>query len=193
MFKKSFSYLIVGLGNPGLQYEKTRHNAGFLAMDEIVKQFGAGEFKNKFQSLLSECRIGDNRCLLCKPQTYMNESGTAVQQIAHFYKIKPQNVIVIFDDTTLDIGHLRIRRNGSDGGHNGIKDIIQLLGTNDIPRVKIGIGKRPHPDFDLKDWVLGKFTDEDLKNLEPVFKNSAKAVGCMIEESIDQAMNKYNR
>lgn len=193
MFKKSFSYLIVGLGNPGLQYEKTRHNAGFLAMDEIVKQFGAKEFKNKFQSLLSECRIGENRCLLCKPQTYMNESGTAVQQIAHFYKIKPQNVIVIFDDTTLDIGHLRIRRNGSDGGHNGIKDIIQLLGTNDIPRVKIGIGKRPHPEFDLKDWVLGKFTDEDLKNLEPVFKNAAKAVGSMVEESIDQAMNKYNR
>lgn len=193
MFKKSFSYLVVGLGNPGLQYEKTRHNAGFLAMDKIAEQYNAGAFKNKFQSLLSECRVGDNRCLLCKPQTYMNESGTAVQQIAHFYKIKPQNVIVIFDDTTLDIGHLRIRRNGSDGGHNGIKDIIQLLGTNDIPRVKIGIGKRPHPEFDLKDWVLGKFTTEDLKNLEPVFENAAKAVGCMIEESIDQAMNKYNR
>lgn len=193
MFKKSFSYLVVGLGNPGLQYEKTRHNAGFLAMDKIAEQYNAGAFKNKFQSLLSECRVGDNRCLLCKPQTYMNESGTAVQQIAHFYKIKPQNVIVVFDDTTLDIGHLRIRRNGSDGGHNGIKDIIQLLGTNDIPRVKIGIGKRPHPEFDLKDWVLGKFTTEDLKNLEPVFENAAKAVGCMIEESIDQAMNKYNR
>ena len=193
MFKKSFSYLVVGLGNPGLQYEKTRHNAGFLAMDKIAQQYNAGAFKNKFHSLVAECQIGGKRCLLCKPQTYMNDSGTAVREISHFYKIEPKNIIVLFDDTTLEIGHLRIRRNGTDGGHNGIKDIIQLLGTKDIPRVKIGIGKRPHPDYDLKDWVLGKFTTEDLKNLEPVFENTAKAVGCMIEESIDQAMNKYNR
>lgn len=193
MFKKSFSYLIVGLGNPGLQYEKTRHNAGFLAVDKIEEQYSVGAFKNKFHSLIAECRIGENRCLICKPQTYMNDSGKAVQEIASFYKIEPKNIIVLFDDTTLEIGHLRIRRNGTDGGHNGIKDIIQLLGTKDIPRVKIGIGKRPHPDYDLKDWVLGKFTTEDLKNLEPVLKDAARAVGCMIEESIDQAMNKYNR
>lgn len=193
MFRKSFCYLIVGLGNPGLQYEKTRHNAGFLCMDEIVKKYGAGAFKNKFHSLLCECEIAGKRCLLCKPQTYMNESGKAVGEIARFYKIKPQNIIVLFDDTSLDVGHLRIRRNGTHGGHNGIKDIIELLGTNDIPRVKIGIGKKPHPDYDLKDWVLGKFSAEDQKLLAPALENGAAAVGCIIERSIDEAMNKYNR
>ena len=192
MFKKSFSYLIAGLGNPGLQYEKTRHNAGFLCMDEIVRRYSASPFKNKFHALLAEAGIGGQRCLLCKPQTYMNNSGTAVQEIAQFYKIQPQHIIVLFDDTTLDVGHLRIRRSGTHGGHNGIRDIIELLGTNDIPRVKIGIGKKPHPEYDLKDWVLGKFSAGEWETLVPALQNAAAAVGCMIEESIDAAMNRYN-
>lgn len=192
MFKTQFSYLIAGLGNPGLQYEKTRHNAGFLCIDAIVRHFGAGAFKNKFHALLAECNIAGRRCLLCKPQTYMNASGAAVQEICRFYKIPPQKVIVLFDDTTLDVGRLRIRRSGTHGGHNGIKDIIELLGTGDIPRVKIGIGKKPHPDYDLKDWVLGKFSAEEWAQLEPALQNAAAAVGCMIEDSIDAAMNRFN-
>lgn len=192
MFKPRFSYLIAGLGNPGLQYEKTRHNAGFLCMDAIVRQYAAGPFKNKFHAQLGECTIGTHRCLLCKPQTYMNNSGTAVAEIAQFYKIPPQRIIVLFDDISLDVGRLRIRRSGTHGGHNGVKDIIELLGTGEIPRVKIGVGKKPHPDYDLKDWVLGKFTAGEWEQLQPALQNAAAAVGCMIEESIDAAMNRYN-
>ncbi|MBQ7288802.1 MAG: aminoacyl-tRNA hydrolase [Clostridia bacterium] len=192
MFRKTFSYLIVGLGNPGLQYEKTRHNAGFLCIDEIVRQYGAASFKNKFHALVAEATIGGARCLLCKPQTYMNNSGTAVQEIARFYKIAPKNILVLFDDTSLAVGHLRIRRNGTHGGHNGIKDIIELLGTSEIPRLKIGIGQKPHPDFDLKDWVLGKFSAEEWESLQVALQNAAAAVGCIIEDSIDTAMNRYN-
>lgn len=192
MFKKGYSYLIAGLGNPGLQYEKTRHNAGFLCVDEIVRQYGAQPFKHKFQSLVGECNIGGKRCLLCKPQTYMNNSGTAVQEIAQFYKLSPGQIIVIFDDISLPVGHLRIRRNGTHGGHNGIKDIIELLGTNEIPRVKIGVGQKPHPDYDLKDWVLGKFSPEEFTLLQSTLKNAAMAVECIVEDSIDSAMNRYN-
>ena len=192
MFKKSFSYLIAGLGNPGLQYEKTRHNAGFLCLDEVARRYGAGPFKHKFQSLVSECSIGGKRCLLCKPQTYMNNSGTAVHSIAQFYKLPPQQILVLFDDISLPVGHLRIRRNGTHGGHNGIKDIIELFGTTEIPRLKIGVGQKPHPDYDLKDWVLGKISPAEWALLQPALQNAAAAVGCIVEESIDAAMNRYN-
>lgn len=192
MFKKSFEYLIVGLGNPGLQYEKTRHNIGFMCMEKIVEEYGSTPFKNKFDALVAETSVAGKRCMLCKPQTYMNDSGKAVSAICNFYKIPANKIIVIFDDTTLKLGQLRIRRGGTHGGHNGIKDIIELVGTTDIPRIKIGIGERPNQDYDLKDWVLGKFSADDRKLLDESFKKAAKAVECIIDDSVDSAMNKFN-
>ncbi len=191
MFRKNYEYLVVGLGNPGLQYEKTRHNVGFMCMDEIVNKFGATSFKNKFHALVADTTVSGKRCMLCKPQTYMNDSGKAVSEICKLYKSPSDRVIVIFDDTSLKVGQLRIRRSGTHGGHNGIKDIIELMGTDNIPRIKIGIGEKPHPEYDLKDWVLGKFSAEDRKVLETSFENAAKAVECIIGDSIDSAMNKY--
>jgi len=193
IFKNStYDFLVVGLGNPGLQYENTRHNAGFMAVDRIAEKNG-GEFnKHKFESVFGECRIGDNRVLVLKPQTYMNLSGKAVVAAAAFYKIPVDKIIVLFDDITLPVGKLRMRRKGSHGGHNGIKDIIELLGTDDIMRVKIGVGERPDPQSDLKDWVLGKIPKEQKDNFDKAIDRAAKAVEEIIKRGIDSAMNKYN-
>ena len=191
--KSSFDWLVVGLGNPGMQYENTRHNVGFAAIDVFAEKNGGSFLKHKFDSVYGECTVGDNRILIAKPQTFMNLSGKAVTAIASFYKIPYEKVLILFDDISLDVGKIRIRRKGSDGGHNGIKDIIQLSGTQDIPRIKIGVGKKPHPDYDLKDWVLGKFPEEQIDELNKAITNASKAAEEIIIRGIDSAMNKYSK
>ena len=194
-FKKkesAYDWLIVGLGNPGLQYEKTRHNAGFMVIDALAEKYGAGFPKRKYDALIGECKIGDNRIMLVKPQTFMNLSGKAVTAICSFYKIPYDKVIVMFDDVSLDVGKIRVRRKGSDGGHKGIKDIIQLSGTSDIPRIKIGVGKKPNAEYDLKDWVLGKFSKEDLDTFQKATESGVKAAEEIVKRGIDSAINRYN-
>ena len=191
--KPTFDWLIVGLGNPGLQYENTRHNAGFMAADLLAKDNSFDFNKNKNEALCGEFRLGNARILVIKPQTYMNNSGRAVSQIAAFYKIPNDRIIVMLDDITLDVGKIRMRRKGSHGGHNGIKDIIELLGTDNIMRIKIGVGQKPHPDYDLASWVLGKFPNEDKEQLEIALKNSVLAIEEIIKRGIDSAMNKYSK
>lgn len=185
-------YLIAGLGNPGVQYECTRHNAGFLALDRLAEKHGVKIDRLKFKSLCGDVMLGDKRCLLMKPSTYMNNSGEAVVEAMNFYKIPIERVIVVFDDISLEPSHLRIRRKGSDGGHNGIKSILYLTGSDQFPRVKIGVGKKPRPDYDLAAWVLSKFTDKELEQMNTAFDNAAAAVELMVSGQIDQAMSRYN-
>lgn len=185
-------WLIAGLGNPGLEYEKTRHNAGFMAADKIAEKHGTAFNKHKFKAVYGEFYLGKKRVFLMKPQTYMNASGAAVAEISKFYKIPTENIIIMFDDISLNVGKLRIRRNGTHGGHNGIKDIIELLGTNEIKRIKIGVGERPNREYDLKDWVLGKIPAEQQKELDTALLNAACAAEEIISRGIDSAMNKYN-
>ena len=189
---KNDIWLIAGLGNPGLQYEKTRHNAGFMAADRLAEKYGAQFNKHKFDAVYTDFKIGDNRILIAKPQTYMNNSGSAVTALLNFYKISTDRLIVMFDDITLDIGKLRLRRKGSHGGHNGIKDIIELAGTDEIMRIKIGVGERENRDYDLKDWVLGKIPAEQKTELDKALDRVALAAEEIITRGIDSAMNKYN-
>ncbi len=189
---KGDMWLIVGLGNPGLQYEKTRHNAGFMAADILAEKQGAQFNKHKFEAVYADFKIGDSRILLAKPQTYMNNSGSAVTALLKFYKIPTDRLIVMFDDISLDVGKMRLRRKGSHGGHNGIKDIIELAGTDNIMRVKIGVGERENPNYDLKDWVLGKIPAEQMTELDKALDRAALAVEEIINCGIDSAMNKYN-
>lgn len=189
---KSDMWLIAGLGNPGLQYEKTRHNAGFMAADRLAQKHGAQFNKHKFDAVYADFKIGDNRILLAKPQTYMNNSGSSVTAIMNFYKIPADRLIVMFDDITLDVGKLRLRRKGSHGGHNGIKDIIELTGTDGIMRIKIGVGERENRNYDLKDWVLGKIPADQLQELDKALDRAALAAEEIITRGIDSAMNKYN-
>ncbi len=188
----SIEYLIVGLGNPGREYENTRHNCGFIAVDYLAEKFSCTMNKIKFKSTVGECVINSHKCLLLKPSTYMNLSGQAVTQAMNFYKIKPENVIIIFDDISLDVGKMRIRRKGSDGGQKGMQNIIYLSGSEDFPRIKIGIGKKPHPDYDLKKWVLSRFSTQEQKLIAPLLDNIADAVSYMVDQNIDKAMNLYN-
>lgn len=190
--KKADIWLIAGLGNPGIEYEKTRHNAGFMAADRLAEKHGVSFNKHKFDSLYGEFKLNGKRVFLLKPQTYMNASGTAVSAVAKFYKIPTENIIIMFDDISLDVGKLRIRRSGTHGGHNGIKDIIELMGTDGIKRIKIGVGERTNRNYDLKDWVLGKIPDEQQSELEKALDNAAAAAEEIICRSIDSAMNKYN-
>lgn len=185
--------MIVGLGNPGIEYEKTRHNIGFAAMDALCEKFDCKCQKMKFNSYMGDAIIGNKRVLLLKPLTYMNNSGQAVGEAAHFYKITTENILVMYDDISLDPGVIRIRRKGSAGGHNGIKDIIEVLGSEDFPRIKIGVGAKPHPDYDLKDWVLGKFKAEDKEKVQTALDNTVKAVNELLSRGIDSAMNKYSK
>lgn len=189
---KSDMWLIAGLGNPGLQYEKTRHNAGFMAADRLAEKHGAQFNKHKFDAVCADFKINDNRILLVKPQTYMNNSGRAVSALLNFYKIPTERLIAMFDDISLDIGKLRLRRKGSHGGHNGIKDIIELTGTDDIMRIKIGVGERENRDYDLKDWVLGKIPTEQMTDFNKALDRAALAAEEIITRGIDSAMNKYN-
>lgn len=188
----AYDYLIVGLGNPGRDYETTRHNAGFLAVDALAEDAGFTVKQLKWKALIGECRLGGSRCLVMKPQTFMNNSGEAVRDCAQFYKIPPENIIVIYDDVSLDVGRLRIRRKGSDGGHNGIKSIIYLLGSDQFPRVKIGVGKKPHPDYDLAAWVLSRFSAEEQKTLKEVWPKAAGAVRLIAQGKAEEAMNRFN-
>lgn len=186
------NFIIVGLGNPGREYENTRHNAGFLAVELLAKRLGVKLNKLKYKSLCGDAQIGDSRVLLMKPSTFMNNSGEAVREAAQFYKVSPEHIIILFDDVSLDVGRLRIRRQGSDGGHNGIKSILYLLGKDTFPRVKIGVGKKPHPDYDLAAWVLGKFPKADGEALESSLESAADAAVLIVEGKTEQAMNLYN-
>lgn len=188
----SIEYLVVGLGNPDRKYENTRHNAGYIALDYIAEELGVKVKRVKFKSMVGEAKIGSSRALLMKPATYMNNSGQAVVEAMKFYKIPAEKVVILLDDINLDVGKMRIRQKGSDGGQNGMKNIIYLSGSDQFPRIKIGIGKKPNPDYDLAAWVLSKFTGDDLKALEQVKKNCYEAVELILDGRIDRAMNKFN-
>lgn len=185
-------WLVVGLGNPGREYENTRHNAGFLTMDVLAEKLGCKIDRLKFKSLCGDAMIGEKRVLLMKPTTFMNNSGEAVREAMSFYKIPIQRVLVIFDDISLDVGRLRIRRQGSDGGHNGIKSILYLTGQDAFPRIKVGVGKKPRPDYDLAAWVLGRFPKELTETLDDVFERAATAAMMIVEGNIEKAMNQFN-
>ena len=185
--------MIVGLGNPGKDYEKTRHNAGFRALDVLASKLGCKVDKGKFQGLYGQTVNGGKKLYLLKPQTFMNLSGRSVLQLSAYFQVPPQRIIVLFDDISLEPGRLRVRAEGSAGGHNGIKSIIAEIGSQAFPRVKIGVGAKPHPDYDLKDWVLGKFPPEQKENIENALKNTVKAVDELISNGIDSAMNKYSK
>ena len=185
-------YLIVGLGNPDKKYENTRHNCGWMAIDHLADKLGCKVNKIKFKSFVGECRINNKRAMLMKPTTYMNNSGQAVVEAMNFYKLPPENVIVIFDDISLDVGKMRIRQKGSDGGQKGMRSIIYLSGKDTFPRIKIGIGAKPNPDWDLADWVLMRFSKDEGKLLEEMFDNAADAIALMVDGKIDRAMNLYN-
>lgn len=191
--KGTYDYFIVGLGNPGIKYEKTRHNAGFICVDKIAEKYGGDFNKMKEKAYVADVKIGDSRCLLIKPQTFMNSSGESVAPLMRFYKVPADRVIVIFDDISFDVGKLRIKRNGSAGGHNGMKSIIEQTGSQDFMRIKVGVGKKPHPDYDLADWVLSKFSDEDYKKITAVSETAEMAASTIIKSGIDSAMNKYSR
>ena len=188
----SYDFLIVGLGNPGKKYEMTRHNAGFLAMDLMAIEEGVDIKKLKHHSLVADVKINGKRCLLMKPQTMMNNSGEAVIDAMKYYNISPENVIIIYDDISLDVGQTRIRRKGSAGSHNGIKSIISHIKSEDFPRVKIGVGKKPSPEYDLVNWVLGRFPKELEPDLKSALENTTKAVRLIVDGDIDKAMNLYN-
>ena len=184
-------YIIVGLGNPGKDYEKTRHNTGFMALDLISEKIGTHIDRLKFKALTTVSEIGGHQVLLMKPQTFMNLSGEAVFAAMDFYKIPLEKVIVVYDDTTLDVGKMRIRKKGSAGGHNGIKSIIALCSGDTFPRIKIGIGKKPE-GWDLADWVLGKYSEDDLKTLQGMYENSFEAAKLIMEGKTEEAMGKFN-
>lgn len=198
IFKKKFEntgtyeYLIAGLGNPGKQYESTRHNAGFICLDLLAEKHGFKIDRLKFKSLMGEGRIKGHRCLFLKPQTFMNLSGEAVRDAADFYKIKPENIIVIYDDISLDPGKVRIRRKGSDGGHNGMKNIIYHMKSDAIPRIKVGVGAKPNPEYDLADWVLSRFSKDEAEKIKAAAEKTATALEFMVEGDIDTAMSKVN-
>lgn len=186
------AWLLVCLGNPGDQYEGTRHNVGFQVADELGERARIPIQKLKFRALTNICTLGGEKVLIMKPVTYMNLSGEAVRQAADFYKVPPQRVLVVSDDVSLPVGKLRVRSGGSAGGHNGLKSIISHLGSEDFPRVKLGVGEKPHPDYDLAEWVLGRFTGEDKKTMRAAIKRAADAAECIIQDGVDKAMNKFN-
>ena len=183
--------LIVGLGNPGMQYSATRHNIGFEAIDSIAEYQRISVNKNKFKALIGEGTIKGERVILMKPQTYMNLSGESVGACCSWYKIAPEDIIIIYDDVSLEVGQMRIRKTGSAGGHNGIKSIIQHLGGSVFPRIKVGVGEKP-PGWTLADYVLGRFQEEEMKVICPKLKDVNDAVEMMIDKGVDQAMNIYN-
>ena len=185
-------WMIVGLGNPGKEYENTRHNAGFICMDAISKKLGVAVNKSKYKALIAETMIADKRVLLMLPQTYMNLSGEAVSAAASFYKIPPQQILVISDDISLDVGKMRVRRKGSHGGQKGLKSITEQLGSSDFPRIKIGVGQKPHPEYDLAAWVLSNFTADERKAIADVAEKSVDACRLIISGKTDEAMNRFN-
>ena len=185
-------YIVAGLGNPGREYEETRHNAGFLAIDYVAEKLGVKINRAKYNALCAEVRIGDKNVLLMKPQTYMNLSGTSVCTAADFYKIPPQNILVLCDDITQNPGKLRIRKSGSAGGHNGLRNIIEYGGSDKFPRIRIGVGAKPTPEYDLADWVTGKLPAEDKKAISARFGDIEKAIPLILAGDFDRAMCLYN-
>lgn len=185
-------FMIVGLGNPGRDYEFTRHNAGFLTLDHIAVEENVEIKKLKYKALIGDTIISGHRCLLVKPQTFMNNSGEAVREFSQFYKIPPEKIIVIFDDISLPCGKLRIRRKGTDGGHNGIKSIIYHLNSDNFPRIKVGVGAKPHPDYNLADWVLSTFKKDEMEELKKAIAKATEVLPYMLDGEIDKAMNKAN-
>ena len=190
---RSVSWLVVFLGNPGLRYEGTRHNAGFMTADALARKKNVSINRARFRALTATCPIGDETVMLMKPQTYMNLSGEAVGQAARFYKIPADHVLVVSDDITLPIGALRIRTKGSAGGHNGLKNIISVLGTEEFPRIRLGVGTPPHPDYDTVDWVLSVFRDQDAVDMAAAASRAADAVECFIAQGPEKAMNLYSQ
>ena len=190
--KAPVTWIVCGLGNPGDQYENTRHNAGFLVVDELARRGGFSVQKVKHKALTGTAVIGGQGVLVMKPTTYMNLSGEAVGDAARFYKIPADHVLVISDDTDLPLGKLRIRKSGSAGGHNGLKSIIQHLGGDQFPRLKVDVGGKPHPDYDMADWVLGKLQGDDKKVMDEAVKRAADAIECLLKDGADKAMNKFN-
>ena len=190
--KNGVEWLVVGLGNPGGQYELTRHNVGFRVVDELAERCRVPVQKLKYRALTNTAEVGGHRVLLMKPVTYMNLSGEAVRPAADFYKIPPERIIVIFDDISLPVGRIRVRKSGSAGGHNGIKSIIASLGTDAFPRVKVGVGDKPHPDYDLADWVLSAIAKEDQEAFGTALHHAAEAVLCIVENGTEKAAAAYN-
>lgn len=186
------AWLIVGLGNPGKEYERSRHNCGFRALDRLAQALNVKVDKLKFQGLYTQTTYNGIKLYLLKPQTYMNLSGKSVVQLSAFFKIPPQRIIVLFDDISLAPGRLRVRAEGSAGGHNGIKSIIQELGSQDFPRVKIGVGAKPNPDYDLADWVLGSFSALDEKAMAVSLENAGQAALAVIDKGVPEAANRFN-
>ncbi len=188
----ALDFMIVGLGNPGSEYEGSRHNAGFLVLDILCEKTGIVLNKEKFSARFGLGEIGGKRGILCKPQTFMNASGRAVRPLSDFYKLPPEKILVIYDDISLEPGHIRIRKSGSAGGHNGMKDLIACLQTQDFPRIRLGVGAKPHPDYDLADWVLSRFSPE----IRPVFgaaaERAAEAAQVWVKNGTEAAMNRYN-
>ena len=187
------SFIVVGLGNIGKQYELTRHNAGFLAIDRIAEKYGTRIDRVKFHATVGECTIAGQRVLLMKPTTLMNNSGIAVGEAAAFYKIPPERVLILHDEISFDPGMIRIRRKGSAGGHNGLKSIIARLPGEDFPRIKIGVGKKPSPEYDLANWVLGRMPEGDMKLMSARFDDIADATALIVRGMIDEAMQRFSK
>ena len=186
-------FLIVGLGNPGKEYEKTRHNAGCLALETLARKVNATPNRLKFKGQCTEATVNGHRVLLLFPTTYMNNSGESVAEAMRFYKLKPEQLLVFSDDISLSVGTVRVRRKGSDGGQKGLRSIIQHIGSDAFPRVKIGVGQKPHPDYDLAAWVLSRFTTQELTLMEAAATQAAQAAELIVDGQIDEAMNRFSR
>jgi len=193
LFKPNMDLMVVALGNPGSKYQKTRHNAGFMIADAIADKLGFAINKVKFNALYGTVNIKGKKVLFVKPQTFMNLSGDAVSAFARYYKLNAANIVVISDDVSLDIGRRRIRRKGSAGGHNGLKDIAAKIKSEDYPRIKIGVGQKPHPDYDMADWVLSNFTDDECKTITGHADAVIGVIECLLKGDIDMAMSRYNK
>lgn len=193
LFQKSnYDWLIVGLGNPGAQYASTRHNTGFMTLDLLAERLQVKVSKERFRALIAQAEYHGQRLLLMKPQTFMNASGIAVEAAAHFYRIPPERILVLFDDISLPVGRLRVRKDGSAGGHNGLKSIIASLGSDQFPRVKIGVGAKPHPDYELADWVLSTVNKADQPAYQSALRNAADAALCIVTDGCEKAAAGYN-
>lgn len=185
-------FLVVGLGNPGSKYWNTRHNVGYAALDALADQLHVKVDRVKFQGLIGQAAYGEHKLVLLKPTTYMNLSGQSVQAAARFYKVPPERIVIFSDDISLDPGRLRVRKSGSAGGHNGLKSIISSLGSQEFPRIKIGVGAKPHPDYDLADWVLSTFPMDQRKDMEETYGKAARAALVLIEKGPEAAANQFN-
>ena len=190
--RPNYDWLIAGLGNPGAEYEKTRHNTGFMTLDLLAARLQVKVSKERFKALTAQADFDGQRLFLMKPLTYMNASGIAIEAAAHFYKIPPERILVVCDDISLPTGKLRLRRSGSAGGHNGLKSIIAQLHSDQFPRLKMGVGQKPHPDYDLADWVLGKFSPADAKIMNEAAERACDAIECLLSQGMDKAMSKFN-